>query len=52
MKTVTIERWNTHTLYHSVKGIIPKIKNIIIVYNNRIPHYEATRKNDNEQTFT
>ena len=29
MKTVTIERWNIHTLYHSIKGIIPKVINNI-----------------------
>ena len=27
MKTVTCERCNTHTLYHSVRIIIPKIIN-------------------------
>ena len=35
MKTVTSERCNTHTLNHSVKGIIPKVINMI---NNHIPH--------------
>ena len=29
MKIVTRERWNSHTVYHSVKGIIPKILNNI-----------------------
>ena len=45
MKTVTIERWNTHTIHHSVKGITSKI-------TNNIPHYDATIKNDTKQTFT
>ena len=30
-----------HTLYHFVKGIIPKIIN-----NNLILHYDASKKND------
>ena len=25
MKLVTSERWNTRTVYHSVKGILPRI---------------------------
>ena len=49
MKTVTNERCYIHTLYHSVKGIIPKI---IKICNNHIPHYDATKKDDTEQTFT
>ena len=48
MKTVAGERCNIHTLYHYVKGIVPKI----IIYNNRIPHYDAPKKNDTEQTST
>ena len=39
MKSVRSQRCNTHTLYHSVKGIIPKI-----MYSDRIPHYDATKK--------
>ena len=39
MKSVRSQRCNTHTLYHSVKGIIPKI-----MYSDRIPHYDAAKK--------
>ena len=39
MKSVRSQRCNTHTLYHSVKGIIPKI-----MYSDRIPHYDAAEK--------
>ena len=46
MKTVTSEKCNTHILYHSVKGTIPKI----IIYKNLIWHYDATRKNDTENS--
>ena len=38
-ETATSESCNTHTLYHSVKGIIPKI-----IYNNRILHYDAKKR--------
>ena len=53
-----------YTLYHSVKAFIPKmiIKKkkkkkiiiiiiIIILYNNGIPHYDASKKSDTEQTL-
>ena len=39
MKSVRSQRCNTHTLYHSVKDIIPKI-----MYSEHIPHYDATKK--------
>ena len=39
MKSVRSQRCNTHTLYHSVKDIIPKI-----MYSDHIPHYDATKK--------
>ena len=29
MKVVAIERWNINTLYHYIKGIIPKVVNDI-----------------------
>ena len=48
MKTVTSERYNTHTPSHSVKYIILKRMN----NNNRILHDDNTKKNDTEQTST
>ena len=47
MRTAISERYNTHTLYLFMKGVIAKI----IAYNNRFPHYDATKKNYSEQTF-
>ena len=41
MKTVSSERRNTRTMYHSGKG-----NN----YNNGIPYYDITKMNDTEQT--
>ena len=39
------ESYNTRTMYHStIKGIAPNI----IMYNNRIPHYDAPKKKDTE----
>ena len=38
---------NTHTMYQSIKVNIP----IIMIYNTCIPHYDATKKSDIEQTF-
>ena len=48
MKTVVSEICNTHTMYHSVKDIIPNIINNI----NHIWHYDATKKNNTKQTFS
>ena len=48
METVISEKCNKHNLYNSVKLTIIKM----IIYNNRIPHYYTTKKNDTEQTFT
>ena len=47
MKIVASERCNTHNLHHSLKSIFQNIT----IYNNRIPHYDAT-KSDTEQAFT
>lgn len=33
IETVANESWNINTLYHSVKGIIPKKINIITIYD-------------------
>ena len=38
---LTSESCNTYNLYFSIEGIIPKM----IIYNNHIPHHDAT-KND------
>ena len=54
IKSVTGERCNTHTAYHSVKGITAKIINTILLlfyYLRYIIYYincDATKNNDTE----